>query len=166
MKKASRAANHLIGTPLRIGARLRKCEIAWQDGNIVGLKKAIQLCADFKVPSPAWINGAKKSVLIDLIRAGTSKKKIGRHARAATKAREDENDYIRWDAVKELRARKKELQDLAGIKPTWEEAYERAAEYLKSIGSPAKGSASTMKASYQRVAKNMREGKRGRYLLG
>jgi hypothetical protein len=129
-----------------LNRRLETCKRAWRAGNHLALLDALDDCRSFGVPPPAWLVRALIPIVKD----------------RASRRRQDAVHYIRWDAVTELRERRKELIAL-GYVPTWEEAYENASAKLR--GTIAEGGADAIKASYQRVQKQLKTPKGARYFV-
>jgi hypothetical protein len=135
--------------------RMAACESAWRAGNLLAVLDAVASSAQLRQPPPAWLIEAV-SALVDL--------RMTPHERR--RHEQDLIHYTRWDAVKELRARRRDLfkQDDDGRGMTWEKA--RAAVSVLLEGTAAAGGEDAIKASYDLVEREMREGRGGRFFLG
>lgn len=138
-----------------IERELRFLEKAWQDGRRDALNRAVVFCHQHNLSLPQWAVYA----ILDLLSGGGAIG-IGRLSNPHERDRQNSIHYTRWDAVNELRERRRELAK-RGYHPSWEEAYANAAEMLKD--SEAAGSPEAIKRSYQLVQKIFRSGKGGRF---
>jgi len=125
---------------------LARCEQAWKAGIKDAVSDAVALCSDFRCQIPHWLSQAVNDAL-----AGKGL--------SDAKRQQDLVHYVRWDAVRELRDRKGE----DGIPRSWEKCYAHASDILK--GTKAEGAPETIRASYKRVAQEMRERLAQRYYL-
>jgi hypothetical protein len=124
---------------------------AWAAGVDVAVGEALRCCRQFRQVPPEWLEEA----VIQLVTESPRKMAARRHRHAM-----DMVHFERWDIVNELRERKSSLPQ----GKTWDRAYDAASEMLR--GTTASGSAESIKRSYKRVARDMREGQpAGKYLV-
>src|SRR5262249_1064927 len=72
--------------------------------------------------------------------------------------------YARWDAVNELRERKDEILARGDNRgSSWEKRYGAVSELFE--GTEAEGEPDTIKASYQWVEREIREGRSGQFMI-
>jgi hypothetical protein len=131
---------------------------SYVDGNASAVVSAVKWCDRYKHPLPSWASNA----IVQLL-SGGRKTGVGRLANSDEADRQNRIHYSRWDAVKELRERRGELEAF-GYRPTWEDAYANASEMLQN--SEAAGSAEAIKRSYQIVERLFRSGKGARFYVG
>jgi hypothetical protein len=137
-----------------VDRKLEDLERAWRDGNFAALSAAMKCCRKHERTPPDWLVEGVEEVCTVRGQAGG----LGRLGAREEADRQNRIHYMRWDAIKELHARKHELANI--IKPTWEEAYIAAARGLR--GTIAAGAPDTMKASYQIVQKAFKNGQGAR----
>ena len=136
-----------------IDREMLELERVWRAGVQEALSDAVALCVAFGQPPPPWVS---KGVL-SLVAGHDEKKRPGRLGNVKAARRQDIIHYTRYDAVRECRDRKGQR----GIPTTWPECYAAVSEMFE--GTEAAGSEETIKASYQLVARRMREGDGLRY---
>ena len=144
-----------IETERRAGfeRELRQMEQAWRAGVADALTDAVAWCECFGEPPPRWVSLGVRAVV-----AGHGKQKVpGRLGNVKAARRQDMIHFARYDAVTECRDRKGQR----GIPTTWPECYAAVSEMFE--GTEAAGREETIKASYQLVARRMREGDGLRY---
>jgi len=117
---------------------------AWFAGVDVAVGEALRCCRQFQQVPPGWLVDAVTQLVTESPRETAKRRK--RHAA-------DMLHYERWDCVNELRERKSELPE----GKTWDLAYDAASEMLR--GTAAGGSPESMRQSYRRVARDLREGR-------
>jgi len=122
---------------------------AWAAGVDVAVAEALHCCRRSRQVPPGWLVDAVTQLVTERPRE-TAKL---RHRYAMDKVH-----YARWDAVNELRERKSELAQ----GETWLLAYEAASKMLR--GTEARGSPHAMKTSYDRVARDLRDGRHAKYM--
>jgi hypothetical protein len=130
---------------------LKACEDAWREGEPLALAEAMTWVTLHRQPNPMWLEQA----VIELAVGKRTKKQAKRYAEAQKK-------LTRYQTVRDLRVGIPGLYGPAG-KMSWEEAREKAAELLAE--SPAAGSDSTMKDSYDEVKQHLKHGHFGRYFM-
>jgi hypothetical protein len=150
------AAGDPIFLILRDGVRasydrkLAACEAGWRDTqDPLAVSEAMIYVHSHRQPPPRWLTEAV-AMLADDHRGRA-------HAKRALEAMADS---WRYQAVRDAKAERR-AGNLQGRKVSWEQAYGRAADVL--AGTPASGSADTMKRSYQKVVRDLRAGRGGRY---
>lgn len=126
----------------RLAEGLARCERARANGSgavVDALKLLAMYCG-----MPSWIVADVEMRLTNAERR---------------RRREDAIHYMRWDAVVELRVRRRELFAVWGDRRglTWERAYEAVAALFK--GRLAAGEPSAVKASYLLVARAFKKGR-------
>jgi hypothetical protein len=120
--------------------KLAACEAGWREtGDPASVGEAAILVYSHRQPLPRWL--AEAVAMLAINRRGKA------HAKRADEAAADSS---RYRTVRDVKAGR-----------TWEAAYGRAAEAL--AGTYAEGSADAMKRSYQKVKRDLREGRSGRY---
>jgi len=135
---------------------LRHMEQAWRAGVADALTDAVAWCECFGEPPPRWVS---QGVLALVAGHVGEQKGPGRLGNVKATRRQDMIHFARWDAVTECRDRKGQR----GIPTTWPECYAAVSEMF--VGTEAEGAEETMKASYQLVARRMREGDDLRYYI-
>ena len=143
-----------------LAERLEACRKAWDAGNRAAALDALDDCAQLGGPPPPWLVEAARAVFVW---AASQRQGPGQYSTAKARAAMDAIHYERWEAVIELRGRRRELlmrwSDDRGM--TWEKCYAAVAEMLE--GTPAAGTEETIKRSYQYVQGTMRQGKGRRF---
>lgn len=155
---------------------LSRCERAWSAGSVPAIVDALILCHREQHPIPQWLATGAVNLIAMLFR-GESLKRRGRLGKATTRYHSHMKDFVRWDTVRELRDRKRDVirhikEDLSQAERvrrkdfaqlahsyTLDAIFEAAAEMLRDMNSPAKGSTSAVTRSYKTVERNMRNGK-------
>ena len=138
--------------------KIATCERAWHAGSFPALMDVIALCKRYSRPLPQWAaDGALKALAERYEGAGGEKR--GCLASLKNEHRQRYIHYSRWDAVRELRDRRRELADRC--EPTWDAVYENASKVLQ--GTVAAGGPDAVKKSYKRVAQAFREGRGAEY---
>ena len=139
----------------RFAEHMSRCEAAWRTGVTAAFVDAVTWCRVFQKPPPAWVDEAAHQVVTQ------------RQTKAEAKRRyELAIHFVRWDAVTELRKRRRELSESRNdIEPdmSWERCYEVAAQHLASTG--AAGSAATIAASYKMVQADIKKGRGPQYYI-
>jgi hypothetical protein len=131
--------------------KLAACEAGWREtGDPAAVGEAAILVHSHRQPLPRWLTEA-------VVMLATN----SRGKDPAKRALEAAADSLRYQAVRDAKAGRR-AGDLKGReKVSWEAAYGRAAEVLAPTF--ARGSADTMKRSYQKVKRDLREGRGARY---
>jgi len=125
----------------RFSELMERCHRAYKAGSTLAISEAEDLCTLFGQPPSEWLRAAVAEL-------------VAQH-RTPNEARrnfDDQVHYERWFAVMEFHR-------LRGH--TWEASYEAAAE--ASAKTAFAGSAETMKASYTKVQRDIREGRDSKY---
>lgn len=146
-----------------------------QGGHLGAVPAALFYCLECGVAAPQWLLRAALMLTCRTLRNEKTKTR-GRAAGVVPRLRADMIDYARFDAIREVREKQRELaeevRELEGRKgvpkemiderrkllewagKTWDDAYACAAMLLK--GSQSFAGVDAMKASYMRVLKNSR----------
>ena len=112
---------------------LHRCERGWREGRAPeAVADAMDICIDQKIAPQEWMVQAVREL-------------ARRDLTENTERKWDMIRFARWDAVRKMRDRKGE----PGLPRTWDQAFEAASELLER--SPAEGTASSMRKSYERV---------------
>jgi hypothetical protein len=131
--------------------KLAACEAGWRaTGDPAAVGEAVIYVHLHRQPLPRWLAEAVAMLADD--RRGDAHAKRGLEAAA---------DSLRYQAVRDAKAGRMAggLKDKGKV--SWETAYGRAAEVLAPTF--ARGSADTMKRSYQKVKRDLRDGRGGLY---
>ena len=130
--------------------KLAACEAGWREtADPLAVSEAQVLVHLHRQPLPRWLTEAVMMLATD--RRGKA------HAKRALDAAVD---TLRYQTVRDAKAERR-AGNLQGRKVSWEQAYGRAADVL--AGTYAAGSATAMKRSYQKVVRDLRAGRGGRY---
>jgi hypothetical protein len=142
--------------------RMKRCERGWGDRqDPAAVRQAMNHIAHFRQVPPAWFVEAVRILAKDQ-----------RSARDVKREREAMIHMLRYQAVRDFmwvfegnrRIKRTAGNSLDGKMPTWDRAYSHAAEVL--AGGPAAGEPiPTMKASYQRVRRDLTAGRGGLYFM-
>lgn len=146
-----------------------------QGGHLGAVPAALFYCVECRIAAPEWLLRAALILTCRTLRNEKTKKR-GRAAGVVPRLRADMIDYARFDAIREVREKQKELAEevrelegrkgvpkemidercklLAWVGKTWDDAYACAAMLLE--GSESFAGVDAMKASYRRVLKNSR----------
>ena len=146
---------HDAWTTRRCEERLATCERAWRESSLgLIVVDAVEICASYGRPPPRWVIEAVAS----LADAGMTQSEKNRR-------QQDTIDLMRWEAVKELRERRKELYHQMGDDRghTWDNAYAAVSEMLERT--PAACGEDAVKTSYKYVEREMREGRGARFYI-
>jgi hypothetical protein len=140
----------LKGIRASYNRKLAACEAGWRaTGDPLAVSEAMIYVHLHHQPPPRWLTEA-------VVTLATKRRGKAR----AKRALEDAADSLRYQAVRDAQAGRR-AGDLKNRKVTWEQAYGRAADVLAQT--PARGSAFTMKRSYQKVKRDLQAGRGGRY---
>ena len=114
---------------------------------------AILICKVLRQPTPDWVTDAALAI--------SEEQKSGNTSRRRRK--ELTVHFVRWAAVTELRARRKELLLCGDDRgSSWERCYAGVSDAQATT--PAAGSDATVKASYQHIQRQIREGRGEQFL--
>jgi hypothetical protein len=130
--------------------KLAACEAGWRTtGDPLAVSEAAVWAYAHRQPLPRWLTEA-------VVMLATN----SRGKDPAKRALEAAADSLRYQAVCDAKAERR-AGYLKGRKVSWEAAYGRAADVLAQTH--ARGSAAAMKRSYQKVKRDLREGRGARY---
>jgi hypothetical protein len=157
-------------------------ELEWlrtmaRGGSELAPAAALFYCNKHKISVPDWVVQAASAGYCKALSKSRAKKR-GRSSEPVERCRQDMIDYVRWEAVQDVRERQRqfagELRELS-LRPgipksaieqmrkklkragrSWSDAYAVAATF--QLGTPAFGSSAAMKASYHRVKNNSKIG--------
>jgi hypothetical protein len=121
-------------------APLERIRAACMAGNLAAAVDALDHSQKRSEPLPAWTHAAIRTLAFQGIQS---------NKRWRRRYRQDMIDYIRWDAVNELRNRVDEF----GL--TWRDTYETVSKYFE--GTPAAGGVDAIERSYKLCQSRMKK---------
>jgi hypothetical protein len=135
--------------------QLADYERAWQAGSFPHLIMAVMLCAENGYPLPKWTAEAVLEVLKTALNTGAKAGKRGQGSPRRAYAY-NVTHHLRWWWASYWLTHRKELQH-HGHKPTRDGAFAYTSELLR--GTAGRGSADSVKDSYELVRKAIKRGK-------
>jgi hypothetical protein len=140
--------------------RIADLESVWRAGSPLALNDAANLCKEFGCAVwPEWVLTALATEH-EAVLAGRKHKKQGRQASVEGFERDRHKHLLRWHNARIALANRERLP-ADGFEPTWEGAFEWVSNLLK--GTPGQGEPPSIKRSYTKVEKAIREGKGARF---
>jgi hypothetical protein len=147
-------ADDLLGKR-RCAELVAGCEKAWRTTRLpLAVADAVEICRMYRQPPPEWLVEAVVSIAVKGMSPFERRRRY-----------QDMQHYLRWETVKDIRGRADEMLARFGDDggTSWERCYVTASELLANT--EASGGEATMKASYEYVQTEIKEGRGSRFLI-